>query len=367
MVHDSLQVGFWALALACLELAVERTGLGWWVGFGIAGGLGILSKYTGVFLFPLAGLAFLTHPDLRPKLKSAGPWLALLIGVLSGIPILIWNNQNGWASARHVLYIGGANPSRHSSISSLEFLGSQLGVVTPILFVLILQAWWETWRQYREGKLPPQEWILWCSSFPLFLFFLSLSIRSKVAGNWPAPAYFGAVLLLAVSLQRRGRLHSALTRWGLILALLMTVTLHWQVARPFLPIPPSLARVDSTARVDGWRDLARQVDTFRRNLPGQSFVGCKAYQIAAELGFYLSDHPQVLILQDRTINHQYRFWNRPADHIGQDAILIAEQDSEINEMIHRFDKVEPLGDVPLIRNGVEVQSFHIYRGSNFKG
>ena len=367
MVHDSLQVGFWALALACLELAIEGPGLGWWLGFGILGGLGILSKYTGVFLFPLAGLAFLSHPDLRPKLKSAGPWLALLLGVLSGIPILTWNAQNGWASAQHVLYIGGANPSRHSLASFPEFLGSQLGVATPILFILILQVWWDVWQRRRQGKLSAQEWILWCCSFPLFLFFLCLSLRSKVAANWPAPAYFGSVLLVAASLQRQQRLHSPLARWALILAFAMTVLLHWQVARPFLPISRSLSRLDSTSRVDGWKELAGHVETLRLNLPDKSFVGCKPYQIAAELGFYLPDHPQVLILQDRIINHQYRFWNRPEDHVGQDALLVVGESWEVNEMMHRFDKVEPLEDFPVLRNGVEVQRFHFFRGINFKG
>jgi hypothetical protein len=289
------------------------------------------------------------------------------VGVLSGIPILVWNAQNEWASARHVLYIGGANPSRHSLASFPEFLGSQLGVVTPILFILILQVWWEAWKRRRQGKLPPQEWILWCCSFPLFLFFLSLSIRTKVAGNWPAPAYFGGVLLLAASLQRQQRLHSPMARWGLILAFAMTVLLHWQVARPFLPLSRSLAGFDSTSRVEGWSGLARSVETLRLKLPGNSFVGCRTYQIAAELGFYLPDHPQVLILQDRIINHQYRFWNHPEVHIGQDAVLVVGQGWEIDEMMHRFDKVEPLEDFPVFRNGIEVQRFHFFHGINFKG
>ena len=367
MVHDSLQVGFWALALACLALAIEGPGRGWWLGFGFLGGLGLLSKYTGVFLFPLAGLALLSHPELRPQLKSAGPWLALLLGVLSGIPILVWNAQNEWASARHVLYIGGTNPSRHSLASFPEFLGSQLGVVTPILFILILQVWWGTWKRRRQGNLPPQEWILWCCSFPLFLFFLSLSIRTKVAGNWPAPAYFGGVLLLAASLQQRQRLRSPMARWGLILAFAMTVLLHWQVARPFLPLSRTLARLDSTSRVIGWADLARHVEMLRQSLPGDSFVGCRTYQIAAELGFYLPDHPEVLILQDRIINHQYRFWNHPEAHIGQDAILVVGEVWEVDEMMHRFDKVEPLEDFPVFRYGVEMQRFHFFRGISFKG
>jgi len=129
----------------------------------------------------------------------------------------------------------------------------------------------------------------------------------------------------------------------------------------------SLARNDSASRVDGWSDLARRVETLREKLSGRSFVGCKTYQIAAELGFYLPDHPQVVILQDRIINHQYRFWNRPEDHVGQDALLVVGESWEVNEMMHRFDKVEPLEDFPVLRNGVEVQRFHFFRGINFKG
>jgi 4-amino-4-deoxy-L-arabinose transferase-like glycosyltransferase len=367
MVHDSLQVGFWALALACLELAITDPGLGWWLAFGFFGGIGILSKYTGVFLFPLVGLAFWSHPELRPRLKTAGPWLALLLGVSSGIPILVWNAQNQWASAGHVLYIGGANPSRHSMTSFPQFLGSQLGLVTPIFFVLILLVWWNVLRKRWQGQLSPQEWVLWCCSFPLFLFFLCLSLRTKVAGNWPAPAYFGAVLLMVSSLQRQQRQNSIWVRGGLILAFSMTVLVHWQAARPFFPVSQSHAILDSASRVDGWKDLARQVETLRTHLPGKSFVGCRTYQIAAELGFYLPGHPQALILQDRMINNQYRFWNDPEDHVGQDALLVAGHRREIDEMRPRFDRVEALEDLPIIRNGIEVERFHLFRGISFKG
>jgi len=368
MVHDSLEVGFWALALACLALAIRGPGMRWWLGFGFFGGLGILSKYTGVILFPLAGLAFLSHPELRPKLKTPGPWLALLLGVLSGIPILVWNAHNQWASAGHVLYIGGANPSRHSPASLPLFIGSQLGLVTPIIFVLILHVWWDDLRKWRQNQLSPQEWILWCCSFPLFLFFMCLSLWTKVAGNWPAPAYFGAVLLMVSSLKRQERLSSAwILRGGLILAFSMTVLVHWQAARPFWPVSQSHAVLDSAARVDGWKNLARHVEMFRVQLPGNSFVGCRTYQIASELGFYLPDQPQVVILQDRIINNQYRFWNAPEDHIGQDAILVSGHGWEINEMRPRFDRVVNLGDLPIIRNGIEVDRFHLFRGISFKG
>jgi hypothetical protein len=105
----------------------------------------------------------------------------------------------------------------------------------------------------------------------------------------------------------------------------------------------------------------------RKELPGKSFVGCRTYQIAAELGFYLPDQPQVLILQDRIINHQYRFWNRPEDYVGQNAILVVGQGWEIDEMMHRFDKVDPLEDFPVFRNGIEAQRFRFFRGINFKG
>ncbi|MBI3596919.1 MAG: hypothetical protein HY203_07185 [Nitrospirae bacterium] len=66
-------------------------------------------------------------------------------------------------------------------------------------------------------------------------------------------------------------------------------------------------------------------------------------------------------------SHQPCFWNHPEGYVGQNAILVVGQGWEIDEMMHRFDKVEPLEDFPVFRNGIDVQRYRLFRGINFKG
>jgi hypothetical protein len=367
MVHDPLQVAFWATALACVLVALRKDSLAAWLGFGFFGGCGLLSKYTGVFLFPCVGLALLSHPDLRPRLRQAGPWLALGLGVLSGLPIVFWNWQNHWPSFSHVFSLAGGDASRHSYRSLPEFVLSQFGLVTPVYFFLVLAAWWSVWKLFRAGKANGEEWLLWCCSVPLFLFFVLMSVRTRVEGNWPAPSYFSAFILAALSLGPQGPGTVRLAKQGLALALGMTLLTHLQAARPFLPLPAAKARMDSLSRVDGWAAMGARVDQGLASLGPGAFVGAATYQNAAELSFYVKGQPPCLIVVNGGINHQYRFWNDPASFRGKDAILVAGMDWEAQDFAGRFEKLERLEDVVLVRNGVEARRQALYRGLKFKG
>jgi hypothetical protein len=184
-----------------------------------------------------------------------------------------------------------------------------------------------------------------------------------VEGNWPAQAYLAGVLLLALDLDLGGKA----ARWALGLALAFSALAYGQAAWPFLPIPASQARLDTASRVDGWRELAAAVQARRAALPAGAFVGCRTYQLAAELAFYLPDQPHPLIIQKGPINHQYRFWNDPAAVRGRDAVLVVGQDWEVNEMREAFGKLEEAGVFEHLRHGLVTQRVRILIGRGYRG
>jgi 4-amino-4-deoxy-L-arabinose transferase-like glycosyltransferase len=366
MVHDSLQVAFWVLALMALLKVAETGGGAWWLLFALLGGLGVLSKYTGAFLLPCALLALATHPALRLRLRGPWPWLALALGAAVCSPILIWNAQNGFPSFIHVLGLGGGDPSRVTHAALGEFLGGQAGLATPVLFVLVAIAWGDGLRRRFKGQDTPLEWILWCVSAPVFLFFLLLSLRSRVEANWPAPAWWGGVLLAGLWLLKRGKLWGGWSRLGLGLALLLSLLVYAQAVHAWLPIPASRPNLDAVARVAGWDELGQRVQARLEALPG-GFVGAATYQNEAELSFLLPEHPQVLVVGREVLNHQYRFWNHPEEHLGQDAIVVAENQGEADRMAACFQRFTKLEVYDFRRHGNRVRHQEIYWGRGFKG
>ena len=368
MMHDSLAALFWCAGLAFAMKAIEENGR-WWVLAGLLGGLGVLSKYTAVLLLPCLFLALLTHPGLRKQLARPWFWLgALLGGALAGYPILHWNIAHEWPSLKHVASLGGMDGSRVSLVSLPEFIGSQLGLMTPGLMLLVLAAWAWGWRRRgddsREGRL---RWLLWCCSVPVFCLFLALSLRSRVEGNWPAPGYAAALALAAWRLDEAGALWSARARWALGIAVAFFLLVFGQAAWGWLPLPQKLAEKDATYRLQGWRELAAEVAQDRAALGPRAFVGCRTYQNAAELAFYLPGQERPLILQTGQINHQYRFWNDPAPHLGRDAVLVVGQAWELDEMQGMFEKIEPLPGVSTGRRGLILRRTQLFAGRGFKG
>lgn len=363
MMHDTLMGFFWVLALyaALRALANPR----WWLLAGAAVALGGLSKYTMVLLPACLIGALVSRPSLRPALLSPWLWVGAAVAALGALPILLWNAANGWPSFQHVGSLAGADPSRRAYGAWAEYLGSQAGLVTPLLLWLVLTGWRDAWRE--RSRSSDARWLVLWASAPVALFFLALSLRTRVEGNWAAPAYLGGLLLAADRLHKHGQLNGRFSRWALGMGLAFSALVYAQALHPFLPLPQRWARADAPARLDGWRELAQRVEAERQKLGPAAMVCARTYQNAAELGFYLAGQPRVLIVQDGQLNHQYRFWNHPELFKGRDAILVAGQDWELGEMAPRFARWEPLPDEPFVRNGNEIRRTRLMRAYGFKG
>ena len=108
------------------------------------------------------------------------------------------------------------------------------------------------------------------------------------------------------------------------------------------------------------------VQSRKAALKADAFVGCRTYQNAAELAFYLPGQARPLIVQNGQINHQYRFWNEPDHFIGKDAVLVVGQLWEVDEMREHFKNVEDAGIYEVRRRGIVTQDFHLFVGRGFK-
>lgn len=301
----------------------------WWALTGAALGVAMLSKYTAVLMPGAVALACLAHPALRKRFAEPGPYVATVVAGLLFAPVVVWNWFYDWVSFRFQLSHG-FSPARGSPIGrELELVGGQLGLASPILFVLLMGAaylalrdGWEVRKRLAATDILARRFALaFMVIVPLAVFAVS-AWRRSVEANWPALIYPAAVALLAAGTARWA--HGRWYRAGVVLAGVLLVVVSLQAWRPLLPIEP---RRDPIGRAHGWETLAAAAHSARRDpfLDGSVdvWVAANRYQDASELAFHLPDQPTVFALNLASRRNQYDLWDTAHDKVRPGDGLVA--------------------------------------------
>lgn len=378
MTIDPPFVACWTLAGFSLWQVAARRRTGAWYGAGIAFGLGLLSKYTMVMLAPCVLLWLVGSPRLRPWLRRREPYEALALGLVIFSPVIVWNARHGWLSGRHVL--GQAGPGGTfdlwaAIVGGLEFFGSQVGLISPLIFFLMLGALgWAAREGLRRGR--DDLWLLACLALPVLLFFQVWSFLTKVQGNWAAHAYVAAAIALAgwalswrdwgAEWQRTRRLKRCFQA-SIILAaaalaafaLLDAGTFGWRLPQ----------RLDLAGkRLRGWPELGEAVGSAMRGLPRTPFVVSDRYQIASLLAFYVPGQPRAYNANLGRRMNQYDLWGGWDELIGRDALFVTYgRIDPPPDLEQAFERVARLCVVPIVDRGTHLRDFTIILGEGFRG
>ena len=289
-------------------------------------------------------LLFLIFREERRWLRSKGVYLALLIALALSSPVILWNASHGWVSLRHVMGYGGGG------FYFIQFLGSQLGVISPILFLLLMWALLKSWGRSREYS-----YLFWLSAPTLFIFF-ALSLKTKVQANWAAAGYMGPLVALpALIYQQAGLGMRRLFYAALGLAFAMTVLGH--------SLYPGFDK-----RLIGWRELGERVGAVARGMGDRLFIFSDRYQIASELAFYTPGQPTVYNVNLGRRLNQYDIWGGFDKLIGWDAIYVKRGDGDIGpEVIGAFRECGREPPLIIMRKEKVVTTFSLFTCKGFKG
>jgi 4-amino-4-deoxy-L-arabinose transferase-like glycosyltransferase len=331
------------LSVACLLLMYALSSqmrsvssLVWWALTGAAVGAAMVSKYTAVLMPGAVTLAALVHPALRKRFAEPGPYVAVIVASLVFAPVVVWNWFYEWVSFAFQ-FSHGFTPARGSPLlRELELVGGQLGLASPILFVLLMGAvylalrdGWEVRKRLAATDILARRFALaFIVIVPLGVFAFS-AWRRAVEANWPAPIYPAAVALLAA-----GTAKWAYGRWyraGVVLATVLLVIVAVQAWQPVLPLK---APRDPLARAYGWDTLAAATNSARRDpfLDGSVdvWVAANRYQDASELAFHLPDQPTVFALNLASRRNQYDLWDTAHDRVrpGDGLVVVFEANAK---------------------------------------
>jgi undecaprenyl-diphosphatase len=386
MSIDPPYLFFWVAALLLLYRAVADHSRFCWLLLGLALGLGLLSKYTIGLFYPCAFGWLLFGRQRRGWLKTPWPYLAVAISLAFLLPLLQWNAQNGWVNFQH--NIGHAHHQKEwqlTPLKTLVYVGSQLGVVTPVLLVMMLVAQWQL-----RGRDSFSPWFC----LPVLGFFLLISLQTDVYANWPLTAYVtGCIVFAARFLGDRTGQSTHLRRtvnFAVILALVCTLAVMVVVVvpLPFLPSKPPHVNVagrdftisflcekkDPSHLFAGWDQLGKRVADLEGELGPRRFVIGSERMTTSRLAYYIPGQPQVYHYRSPKgeIDSQYHVWKGYEDLLGYDALFVTYRNGDNPVVLPKdvqasFASAEETEFVSRDLLGRPITTYHIWLCRDYRG
>jgi 4-amino-4-deoxy-L-arabinose transferase-like glycosyltransferase len=269
---------FWTVTLWALARYWQDRRPGWWLAAGLAAGLAVLSKYSGLFLAPGVLLWLLAVPGGRAELRRPWPWAAAVLAGLVFAANVAWNAQHHWLT--FAKQFGRVAPHGLSLAHVGDLLGTQLLVFTPPLAIYAALGIGQAWRE-RSQAGAVQLMLPVATSAPFAAYLLVHSLHDRVQGHWPVPLFGALAICAAVAGGRLGRTARQRTLRGLAPVMGFAVGAAAFILMA-LPSPNGLMGRDPTLPLRGWPQFARDIEAMRLRT-GAAWVGTESYGVYAQL------------------------------------------------------------------------------------
>jgi len=326
---DAPLLFFWALTILLFTKAIEQGRWYWWIGTGVAAGLGLLSKYTmGVLALGL--LAFLlTDRRHRHWLIDRRLWAGLAVAGLLLAPNLWWNAQHDFISFRHTAEISHLDRELFHPARLAEFLALQFAVFGPVYMGIFVRR-----SASAQGYRDDADRLMLFAALAMLGVIGLQALLSRAHMNWAAPAYVSATVLVSAWLVRGNR--RRLFAWAMAVNLvLLSLFYHYHpIARMF---GVELTRNQTPYhRILGWRELGAEVSQVRAAYP-QAVLLSDSRKLLAYLSYYSTPRDMRVA------------WWQPSGGLARNHYqLVADiSDSQANEFL--FVGEGPLPDADLAR------------------
>lgn len=359
------------LCLAKLFFDPGKRATLYWLGAGLFGGLAMLSKYQGVFLFAGTFIFLLTVKGERRWLTRVEPYVGLAIAIAVFTPVLVWNAQHDWLSF-HFQGVRAAYAGIRPSRTLATILG-QAVFLAPWIWVPIVIT---TFNALKRGPSDARSWLPVCLGLGLICAFLLVSVWSanRVFPHWTMPGYLMLIPLLGAAMARYERRPAGALwsrRWlygaaaflfGAVVVVASEARLSW-VER----LVPAIAAKGSISRaLLDWRGLETALRDRglldRRGL----FVLMSRWQEAAKVAYALDGTIPVLCISADP--RQFNVLNNLPAHDGQDALILGSGLSlgqAENRFGRYFQSIRPLSPITIEHAGHPVIKIEVFYATRF--
>lgn len=356
---------FWTLMVYGLFFYAQTNKVKWLYVFGIAAGLGMMSKYAVTF-YALSLLTGLLLTRQRKIFLNKHFYLACFTGLLLFLPNLLWQYSHRFPVIHHMQELQEEQLQYNSSIG---FIISQVMMFLPFVF---------TWAAgliftfvASEGK--PYRFIGW-AYFAVILLLIVLHGKDYYAlGAYPVLFALGAFHIEKITIKQIW-LRYVLVSFGVALSL-FALPLIMPLAKPATLVKyyevTGLNKIGSFTWEDhqrhpltqdfadmiGWKEMAQKASAVYYSLPeeerNKTMIYCRGYFSAGALNYYRKEFRLPEVYSD---NASFLFWMPDKYHIRH-LLLVGHQVPEKDDIVfQQFERmtVKDSVDLPLFReNGMK--------------
>jgi 4-amino-4-deoxy-L-arabinose transferase-like glycosyltransferase len=365
--YESLLLMFWSMAMYfTLALLVDNSKFSW-IGIGLSVGLGSLAKYTMLLFLPCLFLFLLSAGEYRRWVRSRRIWTAVALAIVVLLPNILWLSAHGWSTLHHMSVLS-ATRSNTPVLSRIgEFLGSQVGFATPLVFFVCCAGLWHAF-QVKSKSAP--SWFLFCFSAPVFAAVLLSCFTGAPRTYYTATAWIAACIAAALWLASpTTKSKSKLTALTLATSVLISAVIFLPVAVSGASKVIPLAWTKQIVRCYGGAELAAEVQMIKDEmevLTGRHVGVCGvSFTVCARLSYYLRAHPYAPCFFLGTRPNNYMYWNRQRDFVaGQDIIAVDRHppgDAAAADFSLIFERVEYVKSIEVGWAGYPYTEYFVYR------
>jgi 4-amino-4-deoxy-L-arabinose transferase-like glycosyltransferase len=131
----------WTVVVVCVSTALLRDRPRWWLGAGVAAGLGLQDDNIVFLLLAVLAIGILFSAQ-RPVLRTWWPWLGSAIALVIWAPDLIWQATHGWPQLAMSASLHRDNSSPGAYVASVPAQLVNVGLlVTPLVVAGFIRLW----------------------------------------------------------------------------------------------------------------------------------------------------------------------------------------------------------------------------------
>ncbi|MFI4854460.1 MAG: glycosyltransferase family 39 protein [Phycisphaerales bacterium JB065] len=383
---DSPLVACWAAGLFFLHRAISGGHHRSWLWFGLAIGLGMLSKYTIAILGPAALVIMLLDRNGRRAFLTPWPYLGALVSLVVFSPVIYWNATHGWASFEFQTVRRLAEEPKFG----IPFLGlSLLLLLSPAgllsaFRVLGIRAWQNSACARRDRRF-----LMLAAVVPLGVFVL-FSLKHEPKLNWTGPLWLALLPLMALDFEPLlNRIKDASGRFSLSLGWRLTfvITLFlFGTGMHYMSLGlPHTRYLSSTSLPVGWEEIGSAIeeieDRYEHELGIEPMVvGMDKYNLASLLAFYRAKYQDTGCspregwegtASSHLFGHaalMYEMWFPRQSVEGRDCILVAYDENGLTDayLSPWFDELLPIQKIEISKNRESVHTFYWRLGKGYR-